>query len=142
MARSKRVKLKMLDDDSTSKLEREENLRAWIIASREEEHKISLWKRYPKLSSSWSERNSVFRFFVKDLLERNPIVGVVCNDKIVLAVEKNSTDSGYHLSFSIYLSVADSTRIFTSFDLRVHEARVRVFLSIKLKGICCNQRAI
>lgn len=51
-----------------SKAEREKLTSLRVVLKEEKYLLSSLWKKYPKLSSDWSERNSVFDMIVNHLL--------------------------------------------------------------------------
>ncbi|KAB9197936.1 hypothetical protein FH972_027007 [Carpinus fangiana] len=79
---------------------RQEELESLRVMLRKEKYLLSsLWKKFPKLSSDWSERNSepnllIFDSIVDLVLNSNPVVAVVGKDEIILAAEKKSTYLG------------------------------------------------
>jgi hypothetical protein len=71
------------------------------VMLRKEKYVVSsLWKKFPKLSSDWSERNSepdllIFDSIVDLVLNSNPVVAVVGKDEIILAAHKRASYLGY-----------------------------------------------
>jgi hypothetical protein len=80
---------------------RQEELKSLRVLLRKEKYVLSLlWKKFPKLSSDWSERNSepnllIFDSIVNLVLNSHPVVAVVGKDEIILAAHKRATYLGY-----------------------------------------------
>ncbi|KAE8010372.1 hypothetical protein FH972_006746 [Carpinus fangiana] len=88
------------DIPSTYSEDRQEKLKSLRVMLRKEKYLLSsLWKKFPKLSSDWSERNSepsllIFDSIVDLVLNSNPVVAVVGKDEIILASHKRASYLG------------------------------------------------